>query len=219
MTNDLFFAYQKLIYHPELSNKKIGVLGHSLGGFASIGAYGKGCNFDFLIQMSTPVQKNGAFIKYQALTNSDGFYTVKNKTTDEIIAFIDALSKMVVLNDSYKTIRKKGKRIMKAMGFKKVLHLVINPLQVDLIKQNHETTYKNCVVPILYIIGSEDKIVSSNNETETLKNMNNTNLEIKIIDNVNHWLSNKIGPKKMDKSLYQMNSVALSEIINWSLKQ
>ena len=70
-----------------LSNKKIGILGHSLGGIASIGAFGKGCNFDFLIQMATPVENNGAFLKYQVSTNIGGFYTVKGKTPDEVIHF------------------------------------------------------------------------------------------------------------------------------------
>ena len=219
LMNDVVFAYQKLRATKELSDKKIGILGHSLGGIASIGAYGKGCEFDFLIQMATPVEKDGAFIKYQALTNNDGFYSIENKTTDEVITFIDTLSKMIVLNDDYKVIKQKGKKIMKGMGFKKGLHIVVNPLQVDLIKQNHEETYKNCTVPILYIVGSKDKIVSSIGETKALKRLNNVNIEIKVIDNVNHWLSDKIDPTKMEKSLYQMNDTAIDEIINWTLKR
>lgn len=219
LMNDVVFAYRSLRTNQELVNKKIGVLGHSLGGIASIGAYGKGCDFDFLIQMGTPVEKNGAFIKYQALTNNDGFYTVDNKTTDEVIAFIDTICKVVVLNNDYKLIKRKGKRIMKEMGFKKALHIIVNPLQVDLINQNHEETYKSCKAPILYIIGSEDKIVSSINETRVLEEMNNKNIDIVIVDNVNHWLSNKISPTVMETSLYRMNKMAMNEIINWTLKR
>jgi alpha-beta hydrolase superfamily lysophospholipase len=219
LMNDVVCAYQKLRTIEELSGKKIGILGHSLGGIASIGAYGKGCKFDFLIQMATPVEKDGAFIKYQALTNSDGFYSIDNKTTDEVINFIDTLSKMVVLNDDYKVIKQKGKKIMKGMGFKKGLHIVVNSLQIDLIKQNHEETYKNCIVPILYIIGSEDRIVSNINEIKVLERLNNANIEMEIIDHVNHWLSNKISPTQMEKSLYQMNNIAMSKIINWTLKR
>ena len=219
LMNDLVFAYHQLRTNPELVGKKIGVLGHSLGSIASIGAFGKGCDFDFLIQMGAPVEKNGAFIKYQASTNSDGFYSVDTKTTDDVIAFIDTVSKMVVLNDDYKTIKRKGKKIMKGMGFKKALHIVVNPLQVDLIKQNHEKTYENCTVPLLYIIGSQDRIVSSTNETKMLETFNNAHINIQIIDNVNHWLSNKIGPTKMEKSLYEMNDEAMSKIINWTLKK
>ncbi len=218
LRNDLVYAYKKLRSHPTLNNKKIGVLGHSLGGIASIGAYGKGCDFDFLIQMGTPVENNGAFIKYQASTNSDGFYTVKNKTRAETVDFVDALIKMVTVTEDYKTMKQKGKQIMKDMGFKKALHLVVNPLQVDLIKQEHEKNYQNATSPILFIIGSEDRIVSSINETTVLQKLNNPMVEIKIIGQVNHWLSNKIRPTKMDRSLYEMNEKAMEEIINWLVK-
>ncbi len=218
LRNDLIFAYQNLRHHPILKNKKIGVLGHSLGGIASIGAYGKGCDFDFLIQMGTPVQNDGAFIKYQASTNSDGFYSVKNKTTPEVVAFVDSLSKMVAVTADFKSMKQKGKQIMKNMGFKKALHLVVNPLQVDLIKQQHESTYKNATAPILFIIGSEDRIVSAVNETKILKSLNNSNVDIRIIDQVNHWLSDKLRPSKMEKALYKMNEKALNEIIHWTLE-
>lgn len=218
LMNDVVFAYQKLRTLEALAGKKIGILGHSLGGIASIGAFEKGCDFDFLIQMATPIEKDGEFLKYQASTNSDGFYTIKNKSTEEVIALMDTLIKMVVITDGYGVMKKKGKRIMKEMDFKKGAYVVVNPLQVDLIKQNHEETYKNSKVPILYIIGSEDRIVSSINETKILERWNNPNVDIKVIENVNHWLNNKIGPRKMEKSLYQMNSIAMSEIVKWTLK-
>lgn len=215
LMNDLVYAYKNLRSHAELKGKRIGVLGHSLGGIASIGAFGKGCEFDFLIQMGTPVEKKGAFIKYQASTNNDGFYSVENKSTEEVIEYIDTMSQMIVVTEDFKTIKKKGKKIMKEMGFKKALHIVVNPLQVDLIKQDHETTYQNCKVPMLYIIGSEDKIVSSTNETAKLKQLNNPNIDIKIIDNVNHWLSHKLNPTKMEKSLYEMKEEGVEEIVGW----
>lgn len=217
LRNDLIFAHQKLRSLSEYSDKKIGVLGHSLGSIASIGAYGQGCAFNFLIQIGAPVQKGGAFLQYQALKNSDGFYTVEGKTTEEVISFIDRVSKMVVVTDDYKTIKKNGKRIMKEMGFKKGLYIIVNPLQVDLIKQDHELTYKECPVPLLYIIGSEDRIVSCDNEAAVLQELNNPNVTIKIIDNTNHWLNDEIGPTKMERSLYQMNDGAINEIVNWTL--
>jgi alpha-beta hydrolase superfamily lysophospholipase len=215
LIQDVVLAFQKLKSAEKLADKKIGILGHSLGGIASIGAYGKGCDFDFLIQMGTPVEKRGAFLQYQAVTNSDGFYTVENKTKEEIVSFIDTVSKMIVLHDDYKTIKREGKKIMKERGFKKALHIIVNPLQVDLVKQDHEATYKNCASPLLFIIGSEDRIVSSDQETKKLDSFNNANVDIKIIENVNHWLADKIGPSKMEKSLYHMNASAIKEIIHW----
>jgi hypothetical protein len=67
----------------------------------------------------------------------------------------------------------------------------------------------------LFIIGSEDRIVSSDQETKKLDSFSNANVDIKVIENVNHWLADKIGPSKMEKSLYHMNASAIKEIIHW----
>ena len=218
LMTDLIYAFHSLRKMNELSNKKIGILGHSLGGIASIGAYSKECEFDFLIQMATPVENNGAFIKYQARMNTDGFYTVKNKSTSEVVNFIDEISKSVKETDNYKTSKSKANKIMKRMGFRKGNHIV-NPLIIDLMKQNHEETYQNSKIPILYIIGTEDRIVSSTNEITALNKMNNSMIDIKVVENVNHWLSEKIAPTKMEKSLYNMNKKAIYEIVKWTLEK
>ncbi len=218
LMRDVVYAFYKLRRMNELSNKKIGILGHSLGGIASIGAFGKGCEFDFLIQMATPVENHGAFIKYQAKTNTDGFYTVKNKSTVEVINFIDEISKSIKETEDFKTSENKAKKIMKRMEFEKGNHIV-NPLIIDLIKHNHEENYRSSNVPILYIIGTEDRIVSSKNEVIALKKMDNPMIDIKVVENVNHWLSDKLAPTQMEKSLYNMNEKAIYEIINWTLEK
>ncbi len=215
---DVVYAFHILRSTNKFSNKKIGILGHSLGGIASIGAFSKECEFDFLIQMATPVENHGAFIKYQATTNTDGFYTVQNKSTVEVINFIDELSKSVKETDDYRTSKRKAKTIIKRMGFKKGNHIV-NPLIIDLMKQNHEETYQSSKVPILFIIGTEDRIVSCTNEVTALKKMNNPLIDIKVIENVNHWLSDKVAPTQMEKSLYNMNKKAIDEIINWTAEK
>ena len=218
LMRDVVYAFHTLRSTNKFSNKKIGILGHSLGGIASIGAFSKECEFDFLIQMATPVENHGAFIRYQATTNTDGFYTVKNKSTKEVINFIDELSKSVKETEDYKTSKSKAKKIMKRMGFKKGNHIV-NPLIIDLMKQNHEETYQSSNVPILYIIGTEDRIVSSTNEVIALRKMDNPMIDIEVVENVNHWLSDKLAPTQMEKSLYNMNEKAIYKIINWTLEK
>jgi len=218
LMKDVIAAFNQLKGTDILSKKKVGILGHSLGGIASIGAYGQGCDFDFLIQMATPVENNGAFIKYQALTNIDGFYTVKNKTYEEVIQFIDALRKTSQAEDDYKTTQKKSKAIIKQFDFKKGRHIA-NPLIIDLMKQNHEETYQTSSVPILYIIGSKDRIVSSHNEIETLEKLNSPIITVVLIDDVNHWLNDMVNPTKMSKKLYYMTDSALEKIITWTLEK
>jgi pimeloyl-ACP methyl ester carboxylesterase len=218
LEKDVMAAFHHLRNSEFLLNKKIGILGHSLGGIASIGAYGKGCDFDFLIQMATPVENNGAFIKYQAVTNIDGFYSVEDKSTEQVIQFIDVLRKSVEPDQDFETIKNNSKALIKQFDFRKGKHIV-NRLLIDLMKQNHEQTYQKSRVPILYIIGSNDRIVSSNNEILTLKALNNENITISLIQDVNHWLNEQIGPTKISKSLYNMTEVAMKEIINWTLNK
>jgi len=172
----------------------------------------------FLIQMATPVENNGAFIKYQAVTNIDGFYSVEHKTTNEVVAFIEALRTTVQESDDYKAVKKKSKALIKKLDFKQGRH-ILNPLIIDLMMQNHEQTYQTCKVPMLFIIGSQDRIVSSDNEIATLERLNNPNVTIKLIDEVNHWLNDEIGPTRMSKSLYDMTGEAKDYIISWTLEK
>ena len=47
--SDLYYAFKHLRQIDSLSNKTIGILGHSNGGYASINAYQRGLKIDFLI--------------------------------------------------------------------------------------------------------------------------------------------------------------------------
>ena len=209
---DVVFAYRELKNRKKLSNKKIGILGHSLGGIASIGAYKNGCDFDFLIQMATPVENNGVFLKYQATTMIDGWAGVKNKSPKEVVEFLEELENIILIDDDFKTTKKKAKTVINQLDFKKGRHIV-NPIIIDLMKQKHENTYQTCKVPILFIIGSEDRHVSCKNEILTLERLGNPNIETKIIKNVDHYLTDKQDPR------YLINTTAMNEIINWTLKK
>ncbi len=218
LRKDVVAAFEELRKLDVLSGKKIGILGHSLGGIASIGALGEGCNFDFLIQVATPVEDNGAFLKYQVSTDVVGFYRVKNKTPDEIIHFIDVVRKTIRPDEDHKTSKRKIKGVIKKLNFKKGRH-IINPVIIDLMKQNHESTYMSSKTPILFIMGSKDKIVSSENEIKTLKKLNNPNISIALINEVNHYLSIEKENVKQYQSPYRMTSEASDQIINWTLNQ
>ncbi len=209
LTSDVVCIFQGLKEKKGMSNKKIGVLGHSLGGIASIGAYAEACYFDFLIQMATPVENKGAFLKYQATSMEGGWSKVKHKTSAEVLNFLDELANIISLEDDFKTTKQKAKPIIKQMDFKKGRHIV-NPVIVDLMKQAHEKTYKNCSVPVLYIIGSEDLHVSSQHELMVLERLNNHNIETKLIQNVDHYLTEKQDPR------YEINPKAVEEIIKWT---
>ncbi len=217
LTNDLTFAIWELRKLNLTKSHKIGVLGHSLGGIASIGAYEKNQNIDFLIQMDTPVEKYGAFFKYQTINNISDFYQIKGKTQKQVVELLELIYPVIVNNDDFKTIRVKAKKIAKENGFKKDFYKFISPAHIDHVKQNHEETYKNINIPVLYIIGENDKFVNPISETEKLKSFNNTNIQIKIMNGLNHWLTEKNA--NAGTSLYQMDRSALTEIINWTLEK
>jgi pimeloyl-ACP methyl ester carboxylesterase len=197
--------------------KKIGVLGHSLGGIASIGAYEKNQNIDFLIQMGTPIEKNGNFFKYQTKNNISDFYRIKGKSQKEVIDLLNLIYPIIVENDDFKVIRTKAKKVAKENGFKKDFYKFISPAHIDHVKQNHERTYETIEIPVLYIIGSKDRFINPNSETDLLKSFNNPNVEIKIIEGLNHWLTER--DSKKGTSLYKMDKTALKEIIEWTLKK
>lgn len=215
LQKDVIGAFEKLKNLEILLSKRIGILGHSLGGIASIGALEKGCNFDFLIQVATPVENNGAFLKYQV---SNGYFPVKGKTTDEVIHFLDTVRKAIQADKDYEITKKKIKVIIKQLNFRKGRY-IINPVIIDLMKQYHEETYKKSETPILFIIGSKDRVVSSKDEIQTLESLNNPNVTVSSISGANHYLSDEMESTEQQKSPYRMTNEALNEIINWTLNQ
>jgi alpha/beta superfamily hydrolase len=58
---DLYYAFKNIRKIDTLSQKKIGIIGHSLGGIATINAYQQELNIDFFILMSTPIEKYSNF--------------------------------------------------------------------------------------------------------------------------------------------------------------
>ena len=70
---DLYYALDNIQKNDSLSKKEIGVLGHSLGGIATIDAYQEGLKIDFLILMATPIEKFRKFnqLQYSSKTNPE----------------------------------------------------------------------------------------------------------------------------------------------------
>lgn len=71
ITTDLYYAFKNIQKIDSLSKKNIGILGHSLGGIAVIENYQKGINPDFIVLMSTPIEKYGKFNNPQFYSKND----------------------------------------------------------------------------------------------------------------------------------------------------
>ena len=159
---DLYYALNNLQKIDSLSNKKIGALGHSLGGIATIDAYQNGLRIDFLILMATPIEKFGKFNKPQYSSRS-------------------------------------------------------NPE----IKVSTKMLFQNLQIPMLFIAGTNDSFFNSTETAALIHDLNNKNIEVKIINGLNHFLRAGSDDWKKTKeyhNLYEIDPQALQEITSWIAK-
>lgn len=158
---DLFYAIDNLQKINSLSRKQIGLLGHSLGGIATIYNYQKGFKLDFLVLMATPIEKFGKFTKpqYQSKPNAK--------------------------------------------------------------KVSTKTVFQNIQIPMLFVAGTNDSFFESNKTADLIDNLNNKNIETKILHGLNHFLRQGTDDWKKTKeyqSLYEIDPTALEIITNWIKK-
>ncbi|MCF8714124.1 alpha/beta hydrolase [Joostella atrarenae] len=225
ITNDLLFSIRALRNDKSVMNKSLGLIGHSQGGMATIGALQQNENVDFLVQWAAPVQKNGEFLKYQMRTGVNRFddeliYDDLNKKIEIFTVAQKVVRKNV--NDDDLTLSKKIKKETKKHGFKRSNYtrfpLWTFPSMKDLLRQDYESTYKNAKIPILYIIGAEDNFVDPKANSELLASFNNPHIKVEVLKNLNHYLTEeKIDHSalEMSSSYYKIDDVALNEIIQF----
>ncbi|MGO4818103.1 hypothetical protein [Flavobacterium sp. W22_SRS_FP1] len=119
-------------------------------------------------------------------------------------------------NDDNSTLFKKISKVSKEIVYKKKNYKRFTyanfPSQKAIIKKGFEAIYKNSPIAILYIIGTEDKYVESEKETELLESFNNSNTVIKKIEGLN------IGNENVE-NMYEIDNKVVTEIINWTQKQ
>ena len=219
---DLTFIISKLDDNNNVNNKKIGLIGHSLGGLAAIGAIENTSKIDFLIQWSTPVGNFGDFIKYQfrSRNNDEDLRKLfKVKDVEKIWDLLSLIQSTVYDNldkdyiGIYNSVEKKAKE--KGYKEKQIRKFLVNPNNMDLMKYNFDNTYINSTIPILFIIGSEDSLIEANKSIEIINSYGNNNIEPILFEGLNHFLTNSGKVTKMTNELYQMDKIALEKIIKW----
>jgi alpha/beta superfamily hydrolase len=223
MTNDLKSVYKDLKNNKLLTDKKIGLLGHSLGGMATIGLLECELVPDFFVQWATPIQNKAAFLKYQLITGVNKFEDeLIYETLEEKVFVIDKINNIIFQNknDDNLTLIKKIEKESKLIGYTKKRYKRFTYANFystkELIKKDFEPFYKNCKTNLLYIIGERDKYVEAEKETELLSSFNNKYIEVVKIKNLNHYL--RIGYESVG-NLYEIENDAAIEIINWIIKQ
>ncbi|MBG6063455.1 alpha-beta hydrolase superfamily lysophospholipase [Flavobacterium sp. CG_9.1] len=213
LSKDLFFAVAQV--SNKYKSKKIGVVGHSLGGIAACQLLKKNSTLDFIILIETPIIKNGSFLLNQFkmdYENSISQQMRKGKTKDELLNFFDGYIK-IISNSAQHLLKKNVKNYIDQQGFDKRFSMLLNDtFFVEMAQTNLEETIKNSTTKILYLTGTQDKIINYKEELRILESFQNPNIEVHIFEELNHWLTDKKGVT--GSSLYQMDHDPLSIIIN-----
>ncbi len=227
MANDLTVIFDSIKNNSSFSTKKIGLLGHSQGGLVTMSLIEKGTKPDFLIQWATPVQKHAEFLKYQLKTGVNKFENELIFNTDE-----KKIAVMTIFQDFFggtstentpkedfkisKEALKKAKKIgYTSKNYKRFYYCNFVSWK-HLVKKNFEDTYAKSEIPILYIIGTNDKYVDPIAEVNKLESFHNDKIKIVVLDGFNHYLTKE---KQLLKPTYEIDNLAKDEIINWVINQ
>ncbi|PRP67462.1 alpha/beta hydrolase [Nonlabens agnitus] len=117
LSNDLGFALKKI--QQTYLDKKIGIIGHSIGGIATLNAIND--DIDFIVLIETPIAKNGAFLVNQFKMNYENSLPEvmrKGKTKIEITSFLEGYIDIISKSEPNAT-KKEVKKYIKEKEFKK----------------------------------------------------------------------------------------------------
>lgn len=222
LSSDTYYGYLNLRKEERFKHHKIGILGHSLGGRATINTYAKEPNIDFLLFMATPVIKHGNNYKYQASINLGDYYHIKGHSQEEMVQLIDTINSIIVTYDSPKKAKKEARKVARSLGFKNSSRKngygkFLTNAYIDVTKEDNEETYRNIRVPSFYFIGGGDEHVNPIEDPEFLRAMQNPFIKIKVYPKLNHWLTEEGLP--IGASLYQMDGEVMNDIIEWIKQQ
>lgn len=216
LSTDLEFAFNSL--KKKYNNKKIGLLGHSMGGIAILEVIQNKANPDFIVLIETPIVKNGDFILNQIEMDFDNCIPKimqDHKTKIEIINFLKDYFGLISKDDP-KSTKTELKKFIASRGFnKKFIVLLDDNFLVEMLNKNIEEVLKTINIPVLYQTGTKDKIINHNKEIDLIKSFNNKSIEIEIFKDLNHYLTEK--DAAVGTSLYKMDQKPLGNITKWIL--
>jgi pimeloyl-ACP methyl ester carboxylesterase len=219
MITDFHTLFTELKTTEKFVNKKIGLIGHSYGGLITIGAIEKGIKCDFLIQLATPIESATELFKYQIKTGQNkqeknlqyNDNETKFKVMDSISKIIDnnsTLDEMALKKVIYSTMKKNGYK-KKDFGW-----YIMFSNYIELLKKNFIPVYEKLSIPTTYIIGDNDIFVNPIANITLLKKLNNKNIDIKVFESLNHYLTSS---KKLElnSSLYEIDDAAITYLLDW----
>lgn len=225
MANDLTAIFNEVKNTVELQGKQLGLIGHSLGGMATVEAVYKGVKADFLIQWATPTNANKA-LKYQLKQGLSGLpQQFKYDNIEDSYPVIDLFTEaMLKTNDTttlkqdikiLKAVRKEAKKIGYTKDKYDYWYFSVYYAQKSFMKKNFQKMYGDLSIPTLYLIGSEDIYVDPQGEVATLKEVNNPCIEVKYFERLDHYLTTAGAKLEISKAMYDIAAEASDVIVEW----
>lgn len=217
-TNDFIEIYNEFKRSETVENKKIGFLGHSLGGIVTTLSIEQNIKPDFLIQWSAPIGKPRELLKYQienGIRNYDKLIVGKN--TEERINALNYVYKLIDQNpdksawDLWEIGRKESKKLnINKKSFSKYLM----PHNVEFARIDNTKVYQNIDFPTLVIIGKEDVLVDPEQSKTELNRIGNSNIEFKEIEKLDHFMT-KSGTNQLTNEIYDIDPSFKEYLVNW----
>lgn len=196
--------------------KKIGVIGHSLGGHIALKSFQDGRIADFYVFLATPGEAKGTFFEYQSqIEPYVKRYKVKNESPGETFRLIQIINTIIADNSllEVKKIRKKIKAYFKSEGIKRHNRMYTTGWYIDMAKQDFSTVLKAINQPALWVFAKYDSKIDSDREKLFLENIKNPKFNIQYFDDFNHYFFNG------NRQLYDMDDEVLKTISSWISKQ
>jgi hypothetical protein len=187
----------------------------------------KGYNPDFLIQWATPIQKHAEFLKYQLKTGINKFENElifdNNEKKLEIMDIFHNCFGGTSTENTWKDDLKISKEALKkakehgytSKNYNRFYYCNLVS-QKHIVKKDFENIYATSIIPIFYIVGSNDLYVDPIAEVNKLRSFKNDKIKIVVFENLNHYL---IKGELDSKTRYEIDDYPKHEIISWILNQ
>ncbi|MCF6294054.1 MAG: lysophospholipase [Flavobacteriaceae bacterium] len=220
-TSDFIEIYSEFKKIETIKNKKIGFLGHSLGGIVTTLSIEQNVKPDFLIQWSTPIGKPRELLKYQienGIKNYDKLIIGKN--AEERINALNYVYELIDKNpdktawDLWKIGKKESKKVNVN---KKSFSNYLMPHNVEFARIDNTKTYQNIDFPTLVIIGKEDILVDPKQSKTELNRIGNSNVEFKEIEKLDHFMTKK-GTNQLTNEIYDIDLSFKEYLVNWIIE-
>jgi len=216
---DLVALFIELKAIPMLEGKIFGLLGHSYGGMGILEAIDMGMEPDFLVLLASPVQKHGAFFIHQ-IENDNPLLRDKFKynTLEDKVKVLESINNEIGNNSHLpnKEIREVAYNKSKEIGYTKKRYKKFSyfstPYNLEIIKRNFEPIFEKLNIPMLYAIGEEDQLISSQKESLKLESWQNPKIEITVFPAIGHFF--REDPVSI-MQVYDMNDNPKQVITNW----